>query len=34
LAAYNGLCAGRLFFDGRIDFLGNFGEAAGGFGDL
>jgi len=25
MGAYNGLCAGRLFFDGRIDFLGNFG---------
>src|SRR6266403_855058 len=32
--ANDGLGAGSLFFDGRIDFLGNFGKAAGGFGNL
>src|SRR5260370_13269031 len=32
--ADNSLGAGSLFLNGRINFLGNFGEAAGGFGDL
>src|SRR5882724_6666551 len=32
--ANDGLCAGSLLFDGRIDFLGDFREAAGGLGNL
>jgi len=30
----NGLGTGGLFFDGGIDFLGNFGETASGLGNL
>src|SRR5258705_363748 len=32
--AHNGLRAAGLFFDGGINFLGDFGEAVGGFGNL
>src|SRR5205814_6206683 len=32
--ADNGLCAGSLFLDGGIDFLGNFRKAAGSLGNL
>ena len=32
--ANDGLRTGCLLFDGGIDFLGDFGQAAGGFGDL
>ncbi len=32
--ADDGLCAGSLFLNGGIDFLGDFGEAVGGLSDL
>ena len=32
--ANDGLRAGRLLFDSRVDFLRDFGKAARGFGDL